>query len=384
MVKLPILFLISRLIFLAFVILASFFIPLREGYLGSQLYPTQPDLIWMWANFDGRHFLQIAQGGYDNYNFAYFPLYPLIIYLLGFLLPIPLIYIGILVSSLFFIFAMNMIYKIIKLDFDSSIAKLTLILVAFFPLAFFYHSVYADSLFLALSTTSFYFARRAERNKHYWFLSGIFGGLCILTRLSGIALIPALAVEWYLQNRRLFLNRNLSKLVLIFLKTGAIAVGLASLGLIIYMVYLQFFFGDFLLFQKSMSAWQQSKFILPPQTIFRYIKILLLVDKSLLVYWIAVFELVSLIVYLYLTWYVWRYIRMSYGIFMFVLLSLVIFTGTFAGTPRYLLHLFPGFLAMALILNKSKSTILKIGLFLFYIIFGFILTGLYTRGYFIT
>ena len=188
----------------------------------------------------------------------------------------------------------------------------------------------------------------------------------------------------FFQNRRLFLNRNLSKLVLIFLKTGAIAVGLASLGLIIYMVYLQFFFGDFLLFQKSMSAWQQSKFILPPQTLFRYIKILLLVDKSLLVYWIAVFELVSLIVYLYLTWYVWRYIRMSYGIFMFVLLSLVIFTGTFAGTPRYLLHLFPGFLAMALILNKSKSTILKIGLFLFYIIFGFILTGLYTRGYFIT
>lgn len=368
--KILFLFLSSRLMFLSFALLAVFFIPERIGYLGNQLYPNQHRLIWIWANFDGRHFLDIAELGYDKYNFAFFPLYPLLISFVKNVLPIPALYIGILISMISLFISTIIIYKIIKLDYKENIARLSIILLLFSPLAFFYHSIYADSLFLLFTTASFYFARKGN-----WFLSGIFGALSVLTRLSGIVLIPALAVEWYIQNRK---SLNLR----FFLKTGFIALLLTSLGLIIYMVYLQVFFGDFLLFQKSMLAWNQDKWVFPLQVVWRYLKIFYLVDKTQLVYWIAVLELFSMMAYISLAIYVWKKVRASYGVFMIGLLSLIAFTGTFAGTPRYILHLFPAFLGLALLIKDKK--ILMFITMVTYLILGFILTALFTRGYFIS
>lgn len=358
-------FVASRLLFLLFALLAPLFIPLREGYLGNQFDKTAPYLVWIWANFDGRHFLNIAAEGYQRTNFAYFPLYPTVIWLLdnSFFVSVSYLYLGILISSLLLLTSMFVLYKIIRLDYKDNIASLTLFFLCLFPLSFFYHSVYADSLFLLLSTSSFYFARKGN-----WPASGILGGLTVLTRLSGTALIPALAIEWYLQNKK-------------FTARGLIAPSLTLLGLVIYMVYLKLNFGDPLLFQKSMSAWQQSSFVFPPQVIWRYLKIFFFVDKNLLVFWVAVLEFASLFAYLALSVYVWRRVRVSYGVFMVVLLLLISFTGTFAGTPRYMLHLFPGFIAMALLLSKRK-TVWPIVTALF-LLLGFIFTALFTRGYWI-
>ena len=61
---------------------------------------------------------------------------------------------------------------------------------------------------------------------------------------------------------------------------------------------------------------------------------------------------------------------------------MVTFTGTFAGTPRYMLHLFPGFIAMALIFEK-RTLLRRITIIVFFVL-GAILTGLFTRGYFVT
>ncbi|MBI2007270.1 MAG: hypothetical protein HYS83_01010 [Candidatus Blackburnbacteria bacterium] len=356
-------FLASRLLFLLFALLAPLFTPLREGYLGTQFDRAAPYLAWVWANFDGRHFLSIATEGYQRTNFAYFPLYPAAIWLLGRISIIPPLYLGILISGFLFLASMFVLHKIIRLDYKDNTASLALFFLCLFPLSFFYHSVYADSLFLLLSTSSFYFARKGN-----WPASGILGALTVLTRLSGVALIPALILEWYLQNKKLKAR-------------GFIAPFLTLLGLVIYMVYLKLNFGDPLLFQKSMSAWQQSSFVFPPQVIWRYLKIFFFVDKNLLVFWIAVLEFASLFAYLALSVYVWKKIRASYGAFMVALLLLISFTGTFAGTPRYLLHLFPAYTGMALLMHKNRPLlIITVTVFL---LFGFILTALFTRGYFV-
>lgn len=374
--KILCLYSISRITFLVFAMLGLYFFPLDSGYLGKQVDSSVPAIVWEWANFDGRHYIDIAASGYRNTNFAFFPLYPLLISIFGNFFQIPFLYSGIFISLASFLVALVFIWKIIRLDYKKDIAQLAVFLICFYPLSFFYNSVYADSQFLLFSTASFYFARRGN-----WILAGIFGGLTTLTRLSGLALIPALLFEWISQN----LNENQFRWKVLlprFLKSKAmVCLLLTTLGFVSYLVYLQIFFGNWLLFQTSFSAWKQDEVVLLPQVLFRYIKIFLTVDMSLLVYWIAVFEFLSFFLYMGLAIYVWKKIRVSYGIFMIVLLLLVTFTGTFAGTPRYILHLFPGFLGMSVVLeNKPK---LKTIVFFAFIVLGFVLTGLFTSGHFI-
>lgn len=368
------LFFLSRSAFLLFAILATYFIPLSEGYLGKEVVQNAPYLAWIWANFDGTHFLNIVKLGYKDFDYAFFPLYPLVIKIINLITLIEPLYIGIIISLVSFFLAMVMIYKIVRIDFNERTSNTALLLVSFFPLSFFYQSVYSDSLFLLLSVACFYSVRKGN-----WLLGGVLGGLTCLTRLAGLALLPALLVEWILQNKETFKEWN-TILKLTWEKCFN-ALCLTLLGFLGYLLYLQYAYGDFLLFQKTMVAWQQQHFVFPPQVIFRYLKIFMYVDKTQLVFWVAFLEFFSVISYFALSFYVLKKVRLSYGIFMIVLLTLVTFTGTFAGTPRYMLHLFPGFIGMALILQKrTKSKMIVVGIFL---ILGFLLTGLFTRGYFV-
>lgn len=360
-------FILSRFIFLTFAVVAVLIIPIREGYLGNQLDISLPYLAWIWANFDGRHFINIADKGYTGTNFAYFPLYPSLISFLSKFFPISSIYLGIIISLLAYFVATIYLCRLIREFYNQNIAKLTIILISFFPLAFFYNSVYADSLFLLFTVCCFYFF-----HKKNWVLAGVFGMLSILTRLSGVALIPALFAELYIIN-----NGKIPNMI----KPGVIVLGVTILGLVLYMTYLGIYFGDFLLFQKSMSAWGQEKFVIPLQVFYRYLKIFITADSGLLTYWVAVLEFVSIILYGIMTVYVFVKVRKSYGVFMFFLLLLVPITGTFAGTPRYALHLFPFFLGLALLLENRKYA--KFIVLTIFLILGGLLTGLFTRGYFI-
>ena len=365
-------FLVSRIIFVVFAYVASILVPLREGYLGIQVAPDTAYLVWIWANFDGRHYIDIATQGYQNTNFAFFPLYSSILSLAGYLLPIEHIYIGIFLSSIFTLLAGLFIYKIAKIDFTEKVAVLAVVAYFFIPFSFFNHSVYTDSLFLLLATSSFYFARKSN-----WWFSGFLAGLAFLDRFSGIALIPALLAEWYIQNK----GKN-SLSLKNFVYTGFISIGLCILGFIAYLTYLQIFHGNFLLFQQTRSAWGEDKFVFPAQTVFRYLKIFLGLDKSLIEYYVAVLEFVSVIFYFFLTFTASKKIRLSYGIYMATLLIIIPSTGTFAGTPRYLLHLFPAFILFGLWMEKSK--IRRDYYYSIFLLLGFILTALFTRGYFIT
>lgn len=367
-------FIPSRIIFFIFALVATKFIPIREGYLGAKLNPNDNYLLWIWANFDGEHFLTIAEQGYSRTNFAFFPLYPLLINLVNKLTNLPYLYAGMMLSSLFFLGSLYYLRKIILLDYPQKLAVKALILISFYPLSFYYHSVYTDSLFLFTSTASFYYAR-----KQSWYLAAFFGFFNTFSRVTGVALVIALFVEWLLENKKNLYN--FKPLAINFLRTAFMPLIIASGGLLLYMLFLQINYNDFLLFQKSMSAWKQSNIVFPPQVIFRYLKIFSEVNPNLYEYKIAILEFSSLIIYLSLTFYTILKIRVSYGIFMFILLTMVTFTGTFAGTPRYMLHLFPGFIAMSLLIKTSKQLYAVMAIF---IILGLLLTGFFTRGYFVS
>ncbi len=356
------LFVLSRVFFLVCANLAPNITDVDNGYLGKRVAQGEPHFIWELANLDGEHFIKVATKGYSGTEFAYLPLYPITIGLVSRVTTLTPIYSGILVSIVSTVLAIYFITKLLVFERDRSSHE-TLLLLFFFPFSFILNSVYADALFLFLTTASFYYARKKN-----WWISGTFAFAASLTRFSGLALFPALIFEWWLQNGK----PKFSIVIAPLLNFG---------GFFVYTLLLQINYGNWLLFQVSMRAWKQEKFISVLQVFFRYIKIFGSVSPNLLVYWVAVMEFFSFILYFVLAIYVYKKIRASYGVFMMVLLVLVSFTGTFAGTPRYLVHLFPAYFGLAKILNDHPRL-----RYIYYpatIALGVILTALFTQGHFV-
>lgn len=78
------------------------------------------------------------------------------------------------------------------MDFKEDIAKLTVLLLLIFPTSFYLGALYSESLFLALTVSSFYFARKKS-----WLLASILAGFSAVTRLIGIAVIIGIFAEYF-------------------------------------------------------------------------------------------------------------------------------------------------------------------------------------------
>jgi hypothetical protein len=242
-----------------------------------------------------------------------------------------------------------------------------------FPTSFYYGAVYTDALYLLLSLLSFYFARKSR-----WVLAGIAGYFAGLARLIGIVLLPVLLLEWYLQYKKG--KVDIKMLVKTFFKHKAFTLFLIPLGIITYGSYLYITNGDFFLFQKAMAQWNQEKFVFPPQVFYRYIKIFLFAPQNY-VYFVAVVEFVAAIFYFLLSVYVTKKVRVSYGVLMFLTLLVPVFTGTLQSMPRYILHLFPAFIALSLLTTHSKK--LFWATIVIFLALQCVFVAFFSRGYFV-
>lgn len=350
----------------------SLYVPLANDGLARTIAFGTPYMNWIWANFDGVRYLTIASFGYHYPNFAYFPLLPWIISLVNTATPLTHLDAGLIIVNLCTFASLIFVYKIIRLDYSEDIAFRAIILLLVFPFSYYYQSVYTDSPFLLLSTASFYFARRSQ-----WLAAGVLGYFAGLTRLVGIVLLPVFILEWYLQQEK---KKSMKQYIRLFLKQKAFFIFLIPLGIITYGLYLQIAFHNFFLFQKSMADWGQDKIVFPLQVVYRYIKIFFTASFGF-IYFVAFVEFVATVLYFALSVYVLRKIRLSYGIFMLLLLIIPTFTGTFQSMPRYLLHLFPAFLGIAVLTQKSR--ILFYSTALACLILQGIFVVLFTRGHFI-
>lgn len=187
------LFLGWRLIisFIAFFGISVLPISVGPGQIAWTPYDTD---FWLkWANWDGGHFRGIAEKGYIVFQVVFFPLYPLLIKGLMYL-KIPSLLGGLLISNLSIVAALYYLYKLIILDFDESIAKKAVIVTLAFPTAFYFGVVYSEALFFFLAISSFYYSR-----KRNFFLAFILAGLATITRLAGVGVIVAVALEYFLK-----------------------------------------------------------------------------------------------------------------------------------------------------------------------------------------
>jgi mannosyltransferase PIG-V len=161
----------------------------RLGAVGNVL--AAPAVRW-----DSIHYLGIAQHGYTSApSTVFFPLYPLLVRALGFLVGSDA-GAGVAISLAAFAAALMLLHRLTELELGRRAADATVLLLAFAPLSLFFSAVYTESLFLAVSVGSLYAARQRR-----WKLACALGCLASATRVTGAGLVLPLAIM-YLRERR--------------------------------------------------------------------------------------------------------------------------------------------------------------------------------------
>jgi hypothetical protein len=200
----------------------------------------------IWSHWDGEHYVTLAMGGYlhppDNVSPAFFPMYPLLLRSFAELFGGPISKEALsvwapLISLLFLPFALYFIYHIALEVRDESVARGTVLILAFFPTTFFLNAAYTESLFLALSAGSVW----AMRVRKDLLLACVLAGFAAATRNVGIFLVVPLMYEWIKDVERF--------------RWRGVYLLLAPGGLFVYMVYLWVRFGDPLLYYTAQESW---------------------------------------------------------------------------------------------------------------------------------
>ena len=383
-------FLLWRLWLFVPVILAVLFLPVRSEQLftiwpiGTARDYIQAQHVYPWANFDGVHYLSIASRGYVDEG-RFMPFFPALIYagsevLSFFNFNIEIFWVGIFVSTVSSFFAIFFLHKLFLLDFKKEQVNTSIILFLVFPTAFFLAAVYSEGLFLLLSVMTFYYAR-----KRNWLLASVLIMFAAVTRLSGLLLLIPIVYEYFVLevgsikkikfSQAFFKNH---KQVFLFCITPLLLLGYAYLNFVTW--------GDFLYFVHAHAALGNSRetvgLVFPLVIIYRYLEILFTVSAQQYEYWIAVLEFISLWFISYGIYLVWKLkLRLSYLLYSIAMVLLPLFSGTLTGFPRYILPVFPVFIALSILLEKHTG--IKFLVILVSALLQALLLALFVRRYFV-
>ena len=319
----------------------------------------------VFSNFDGIKFIDIAKEGYGTpntyYSYLLFPLYPTLI---RFFAPA----IGYLASSLFLshFFAFASLYlfqKLALLDYPKDSVKRAVVLLLCFPASFYLVSSYSESLFLFLCLTSVFLSRK----KQYLF-SGLAAALASYTRLAGLILWAVLLVEYFQENKESIKN---------FFSLNTLYLLLPPAGAFYYLNFLQINDSNIQRFYESLP----NKFIFLHQVIFRYLKMLLLMDHDTALFMIVLTESIISLFAIYLLFVTYKKIRPSYWIFFFLSFFIPTLSGDFVSMPRYLLVVFPIFFFLGDWLERQHPYFQKLyyltSYFLLFINLSFFVRGIF-------
>jgi hypothetical protein len=170
----------------------------RAGTWDSPLIHDLGSFTDIWARWDSVFFVRIAEHGYDQASAAFYPLYPALVAALGRVFFGHYVLAGIVISLAATLGAFALLYRLAAERLGDDGAWRTVLYLAIFPTALFLQAVYSEALFLLLVLAAFLAAERGRFTG-----AGLLTGLAILTRASGVALLPALGVlAWRAPNRR--------------------------------------------------------------------------------------------------------------------------------------------------------------------------------------
>jgi hypothetical protein len=180
----------TRLACWAAVLVALLWDPLRSGFPPFRAYGARSDFVFgAFAQWDAGWFLRIAAHGYDvKQSASFFPLYPLLTAALGFVLRSDLVA-GVVIAVVSAGLAATAVVRIARRLAGDAVARESVLFLALYPIGFVLTAVYSDGLFLALAAWAFLAALDGRAAS-----AGMLGALAVLTRPTGVALVPALVM----------------------------------------------------------------------------------------------------------------------------------------------------------------------------------------------
>jgi len=291
-------------------------------------------------------YLQIANDGYtvkpfsvvEKANWAFYPLWPMAMRLGSFLTGGNTFVAGLILANLIFLIAIVYLYKLINIDFSKKIAYLATILVIIFPASYFYSRPGPESLFLLLNVLSLFFAK-----KDRWFWAGLYAGLATVTRLQGILLLFPLLFIYYQQYRQKK-SHNINALSLL----------LVPIFYTLFLLHLYSITGNFLASFGIQQTWDSRlefpfkamiQFVLSPNFISYYgwdlspVSFLFMILGTALVIAIARSPKIP----------------KEYLIYTVLHLFLILARNNLQGTLRFMLPIFPLYIAIALSIERRKT-----------------------------
>ena len=148
----------------------------------------------VWARWDAPHYLHVATGGYVGRGpnalwIVFFPLYPVLVHVAAWVFGNAIVS-ALVVSLVASVAAGFFLYKLAALGSPPDEAWRSVVLLFAFPTAYFLAAPYSEGVFMAAIIASIYAARRDR-----WGWAALAGAAATASRLTGLAIVPALAVE---------------------------------------------------------------------------------------------------------------------------------------------------------------------------------------------
>jgi hypothetical protein len=209
------------------------------------------------CRWDCEWYVNIATNGYDPYpvpgmidagNWAFFPLYPLIVGVLHRLSAVPVMVIATAVSILFSGLAAVIAWPLLEKNLKAYTLYCAFLLCG--PVSIYFTTFYTEVLFVLLSNCLFLALKRTN-----YIAAGASAALLSATRIVGVFAVIAIVVQFI--SDRLGQGEKWRTLPMAALKSPELilAVFVAPLGLFAYMAYLHFYIGDALAFSHVQRAW---------------------------------------------------------------------------------------------------------------------------------
>lgn len=273
--------------------------------------------------YDGDHYKNIATDGYTPLDAAFFPLYPLLTSVVSMLAHTSVSTSLFIVSFAFLIASAIILIYWLRFELQQRQSKLSpwsiIALIAIFPTSFYLALAYTESLFIFLTISSLF----AFRKGHYW-IAALCVACATATRVQGGVLAIFFLLQ-YLTSRQWADWRKL------------VPVVAAPIGLIGYMVYLAFTFGNPFEFIAAQQNWGR-------------------LDSNILANLISSFRplyLWYLPVLGVMLWATWKYLGKTWFIYCLVFILVPLSSGRLDSLNRYIIGLPPLFLALSLYLETK-------------------------------
>ncbi|HTP08485.1 MAG TPA: mannosyltransferase family protein, partial [Anaerolineae bacterium] len=331
-----------------------------------------------WQRWDALWYSSIAEHGYqyagerEATNVGFFPLFPLINGAIMRVTGLPVEVSGAIVSTVITFFACLVLYKLtIDETDDPSTARRAVLYLIAFPTAYYLAIGYSEALYLLCVLGAFYFARRGQ-----WWWSGLIAFLAGLARLHGALLIVPLGYE-YLRQKQWNLRA--------ILRPEIVAVLGAPLGVLAFNLYLNATFGQpagyfspyfqiQTMFFKGIRAEAFPTF--PGTTLANYLFGFLNGVPSTE----SAAVMAATIFLLIMTVEVWARLPRVYGVYMLTVLLFSLVGGDLISMPRFVVPMFPAFIALAQI--GKREWVDRLILIPSLLLQG-VLALLFTKGYWI-